>query len=61
MVKVNWTFKALEDIDEIAEHVAEYSSKYAEQIVEDLFGKGDFKDWTCLSFNYCQSFSQLVP
>lgn len=41
MVKVNWTFKALEDIDEIAEHIAQYSSKYASQLVEDFFNKGD--------------------
>ncbi len=41
MVKVNWTFKALEDIDEIAEHIAEYSSRYASQLIEDFFKKGD--------------------
>ncbi len=41
MVKVNWTFKALEDIGAIAEHVAQYATKYAEQLVEDFFSKGD--------------------
>ena len=36
MVKINWTFK---DINEIAEHIAQYSQKYASQIVDDFFQK----------------------
>lgn len=41
MVKVNWTFKALEDIDGIAEYITQYSPKYASQIVDDFFKKGE--------------------
>ncbi len=36
MVKVNWTFKALEGMDDIAEYIAQYSPKYASQIIDDL-------------------------
>ncbi|MFK7903675.1 MAG: type II toxin-antitoxin system RelE/ParE family toxin [Chitinophagales bacterium] len=32
-------YKALEDIDEIAENISHYSSKYASQIVEEFFSK----------------------
>lgn len=37
MAKVNWTFQALEDLDEIAEYLASNSTKYANHIVKLIF------------------------
>lgn len=40
MAKVTWTFQALEDLSEIAEHLALNSEKYASYIVELILDKG---------------------
>ena len=37
MAKVNWTFQALEDLDEIAEYRAKYSEKYASFLIDAIF------------------------
>ncbi len=42
MAKVNWTFQALEDLDEIGERLSGNSSKYASYIVELCFERGNY-------------------
>ena len=39
MAKVNWTFQALEDVNDIAEYLAQNSSRYAYHIIELIFEK----------------------
>lgn len=41
MAQVNWTFQALEDIDEIATYLSNNSTQYASYIVDLLLNKGD--------------------
>ena len=41
MVKINWTFQALEDLDSIAEYHAANSEKYAAYLVQLIFDKTD--------------------
>lgn len=42
MAKVNWTFQALEDLDEIGERLSLNSSKYASYIVDLCFERGNY-------------------
>lgn len=39
MAKINWTFQALEDVNDIAEYLAQNSGLYATHIVELIFDK----------------------
>ncbi len=39
MAKVTWSFQALEDVNDIAEYLAQNSSRYASHIVELIFEK----------------------
>lgn len=41
MVEVNWTKQALENIDGIAEYIAQDSSRYAEIFVEKVFERAE--------------------
>ena len=37
MAKVNWSFQALEDVNDIAEYLVQNSGRYASHIVELIF------------------------
>ena len=39
MAKLNWTFQALEDLDEIGEYIAAYSQQNANELIETIFLK----------------------
>lgn len=41
MVKINWTTQAIEDIYQISEYHRQYSTKYAEQIIDKIFEKNE--------------------
>ena len=41
MVGINWTRQAIEDIHEIREYYKVRSSKFAEQLTDKIFEKGD--------------------
>jgi len=41
MAKINWTFQALEDVNDIAEYLAQNSTRYANHIVELIFEKAN--------------------
>ncbi|MEM9847095.1 MAG: type II toxin-antitoxin system RelE/ParE family toxin [Bacteroidota bacterium] len=39
MAQLNWTFQALEDLDEIGEYTAQYSPKSASDLIETILLK----------------------
>jgi len=41
MAKVNWSFQALEDVNDIAEYLSQNSSRYAGHIVELILEKSE--------------------
>jgi len=41
VVKINWTTQAIEDIYEIREYYGPLSEKYAEQLTDKIFEKGE--------------------
>ncbi len=41
MAKINWTRQAIEDIYEIREYYKPRSAKYAEQLTDKIFEKGE--------------------
>lgn len=42
MVYVNWTRQAIQDIYEIREYYRPWSAKYAEQLADKIFEKGEY-------------------
>jgi toxin ParE1/3/4 len=41
MAEVNWTFQALEDVEEIAANIAQSSERYATHLVDEFFAAVD--------------------
>ena len=39
MVKINWTFQALEDLTEIGDYHDQFSSNYSIKLVNDIFNQ----------------------
>ena len=41
MAKVNWTFQALEDLDEIGEYLSQNSKKYATHLISLILERAE--------------------